>query len=122
MQALSCAGQLQTHPRMKTNRDQCVQEYFELIRQLNSANKLKDQKTDVYFFIKTEGIEAKLCAAISESQKIYLCYRVKINVWFPGKISRYSNLEQFICTTLNREYEKDLDLTNFIKSHLFKLS
>lgn len=99
-----------------------LKEYFELIKLLNSSNKIKDQKTEIYFFIQANEGTEKLYAAISESQKIYLCYKPALNIWRPGNVSGYFELEKFICRSLSVQIPGDTNLTNFIKSHLFKLS
>lgn len=111
---------MQIQPRMEENRDQYIQEYFELVKQLNSANKLKDQKTEVCFIISADSDESKLYAAISESQKIYLCYKNKMDLWKPGNVSGYPMLERFLCKTLHMKNNQQIELTEFIKSHLFK--
>lgn len=104
------------------NRDQYIQEYFELVKQLNSANKVKDQKTEVYFFVKMDEKIPKLYAGISEAQKIYLCYKNEFSIWKQGKTSGYLALEKVLCKILFIENISNTDLTKAIKSHLFKLS
>lgn len=107
---------------MEKNRDQYIQEYFELVKYLNSANKTKDQKTEVYFFIKMDGKIPKLYAAISETQKIFLCYKNEMTLWVRGGASGYYALEQILCKILSMRDVQGLNLTETIKSHLFKLS
>lgn len=107
---------------MEANRDQYLQEYFELVRRLNSANKLKNQKTDIYFLIKTENHETRLYAALHESQKIYLCYRNKVSLWQSGEVSGFFELESFLSEILSSHEIQNVDLTSLIKSQLFKLS
>lgn len=57
--------------------DDVKKEYFELVNKLNQSNKVKNQNTEVFFFIESDdsGIE-KLFAAISEGQKILLLERL----------------------------------------------
>ncbi len=97
-------------------------EYFELVIKLNQANKLKNQETDVYFYIdSTNPDHIRLFSAISNDQKILLCYKYKQSKWFESGYSPFQNLEIFIARLL-RYKENMPDLTDFIKSHIFKLT
>lgn len=96
-------------------------EYFELIKKLNQSNKLKNQETDLYFYIDSGSPDhLKLFAAISESQKILLCEKVKPSVWESGGYSSYPNLEDYITQLLRINFFEN-DLTTLIVSHIFKL-
>ena len=98
------------------------QEYFELIIKLNQANKHKDQKTDIYFYIdSTKPDHLKLFAAISDSQKILLCHKLVKSKWKESRASHFENLEQFLAQLL-RYGETHNNLTNYIRSHIFKLT
>ena len=97
-------------------------EYFDLINKLNQSNKRKNQDTDVYFYIdEVDAESAKLFAAISDIQRILLCEKkYNLKSWAPLYLSGFSNLEDFLVTLLS-EQKYETKLTDFIKSHIFKL-
>ncbi|MEK6627675.1 MAG: hypothetical protein AABY53_03540 [Bdellovibrionota bacterium] len=98
------------------------QKYFELVTKLNQSNKFKNQETDLYFFIdSTRPNYLKLYAAISDNQKIVLCYKYKQSQWLASQYSQFPSLEIFIARLLLFK-EAQPDLTNHIKSHVFKLT
>lgn len=96
-------------------------EYFDLINKLNQSNKLKNQASDVYFYInKTDLFGEKFFAAISSNQKILLIEKNFNGSWRPANLSGFFELEDFLATLLNLP-ECEENLTDFIKSHIFKL-
>ncbi len=96
-------------------------EYFDLINKLNQSNKRKNQTSDVYFYINTtDPIGEKLFAAISSNQKILLVEKNFNGSWRPLYLSGFFELEDFLATILNLP-ECETNLTDFIKSHIFKL-
>ncbi|MEK6629061.1 MAG: hypothetical protein AABY53_10585 [Bdellovibrionota bacterium] len=98
------------------------QEYFKLVKKLNHSNKLKNQKTDLFFYIDlTNPSHLKLYAAISDSQKILLCKKSDGTVWTETGFSEYPNLEDFIAQLLQID-DKHKNLTEYFKSHIFKLT
>jgi len=98
------------------------QEYFELIKKLNQGNKLKNQETEVYFYIdSTEAQHLKLFAAISDGQKILLCERLDRDSWVDSGYSGYENLEDCIIKLLQTDGVQN-NLTDQIKSHIFKFT
>lgn len=97
-------------------------EYFELVKKFNQANKLKNQETDVYFYIDSTNPDyLKLFATISDFQKILLCYKINRSKWVESQFSEFPNLEIFIAQLL-RYKKSTTDLTKQIKSHIFKLA
>ena len=97
-------------------------EYFELVKKLNQSNKFKNQETEVYFYIDSINLDhLKLFAAISNDQKIELCHKIKNLKWLASQYSLFLNLEIFIAHLLHKKAEQT-DLTNYIKSHIFKLT
>ncbi len=97
------------------------QEYFKLIKKLNQCNKLKNQETEVYFYLdSTESESLKLFAAISDTQRILLCNKIGRESWDVAGFSGLVNLEDFIAHLLQTVSTQN-DLTNQIKSHIFKL-
>lgn len=98
------------------------QEYFELVKKLNNSNKHKNQTTELYFFINsTNSNNLKLYAAISDTQKILLCEKLNSGHWLEAGFSEYPNLENYILHLLRTGDHHD-NLTNYIKSHIFKLT
>lgn len=98
------------------------QEYFELIKKLNQANKHENQVTEIYFYIDSSELNhLKLFAAISESQKILLCHKNYRSAWIEAGFSEYPYLENYIIQLL-KTYDLQDNLTNHIKSHVFKLT
>ncbi|MEK6627677.1 MAG: hypothetical protein AABY53_03550 [Bdellovibrionota bacterium] len=96
-------------------------EYFELVKKLNQSNKLKNQETDLYFYIDSADADhLKLFAAISASQKILLCHKNHGSNWTESGFSKYPNLESHIAELLRKSNAWE-DLTNYIKSHVFEL-
>ena len=96
-------------------------EYFELVKKLNQTNKLKNQETDIFFYIdSTEVDHLKLFAAISVSQKILLCERPYKLAWVEAGFSGYANLEAYLAQLIQIHDGKS-NITNHIKSHIFKL-
>src|SRR3989344_1413698 len=106
---------------IRTMSDAIKKEYFELVNKLNSSNKIKNQNTEIYFYIDESDLSsAKLFAAISNTQKILLCEKVyDIGDWGPLYLSGFSNLEDFLVKILNKK-KHETNLTEFIKSHIFK--
>lgn len=97
-------------------------EYFELVKKLNHSNKYKNQETELYFFIDSSKVDhLKLFAAISKSQKILLCHKIKQSRWSESRYSQFQNLEEFIVELLHGRFDNG-DLTKYIKSHIFKLT
>lgn len=100
-------------------------EYLELIKKLNQSNKLKNQKTDLYFYIDSTSTNClKLFAAIAGSQKILLCEKIKTFPWAPANITDFAELEGFLSELLNNLLNTvavENDLTKLIKLHIFKL-
>ncbi|MEK6628901.1 MAG: hypothetical protein AABY53_09765 [Bdellovibrionota bacterium] len=97
-------------------------EYFELINRLNQSNKLKNQTTEIYFYIDEGDLSgAKLYAAISNVQKILLCEKDSAQLWSAVYFSDFTNLEDFIAAILNEHKKYSGTLTDFIKLHIFKL-
>ena len=95
-------------------------EYFELIRKLNQTNKLKNQQTDICFYIDSANPDhLKLFAAVSENQKILLCEKIKLLPWTQASITELTELEEFLSYLLNTEIIEN-GLTFLIKSHIFK--
>lgn len=96
-------------------------EYLELVNKLNQSNKLKNQITDIYFYIDSSNpTHSKLVAAISSDQKIVLCEKIKTRPWAPANNTEFGELEGFLSTLLNSIIFKN-DLTTLVKSHVFKL-
>lgn len=96
-------------------------EYFDLLNKLNQSNKHKNQNTNIYFYIdEADPNSMKLFAAISAAQKILLCEKVyDAGDWEPLYLSGFSNLEDFLVKILNKK-KHETNLTEFIKSHIFK--
>lgn len=98
------------------------QEYFELVKKLNAPNMHANQVTNVYFYTDSSHPDhLKLFAAISLNQKILLCHKSKQSKWLPSQYSPFPSLEIFIAQLL-RYKEVQPDLTNHIKSRIFKLT
>lgn len=97
-------------------------EYFELVKKLNQTNKLKNQDTDIRFYIDSVNpSHLKLFAAISDDQKILLCQKPKQSKWLASRYSQFPSLEIYIAQLLYYK-EVQTDLTDYIKSHIFKLT
>lgn len=97
------------------------QEYFALIKKLNQSNKHKNQH--LFYIDSSHEDHLKLFAAIPGSQKILLCYKVKQSKWMESQFSQFSILEEFIAELLILyDGNKGVDLTKYIKSHIFKLT
>lgn len=95
-------------------------EYFNLINKLNLSNKLKNQNTEIYFYVdETDFTVAKLFAAISKGQKILLIEKNSKGYWEPVYLSGFSNLEEFLVKLMNTQKQVG-NLTDLIKSHIFK--
>lgn len=95
-------------------------EYFDLLNKLNRSNKHKNQNTEIYFYIDEADLStARLFAAISDTQKILLCERKFNDYWESAYLSGFFNLEDFLSVLLN-EKKCATNLTDFIKSHIFK--
>lgn len=95
-------------------------EYFDLINKLNKSNKHRNQNTEVYFYIdETDSETAKLFVAISNEQKILLAEKNYLGTWKAKELSGFFNLEEYLVTFLDRR-KSEIDLTYFIKSHIFK--
>ena len=97
----------------------CQNEYQNLVVKLNSSNKTKNEKTKIYFFIKKENTVKKLYAAVSETQKVYLCE--ERGEWQPGYYSEFTNLEEFIADIMPDWKKSNMDLTDYILLRLFQL-
>lgn len=96
-------------------------EYFDLLNKLNWSNKLKNQGTDIYFYIdETDPKAIKLFAAISKNQKILLIEKSYSGSWKPKCLSGFFNLEEYLVELLS-EQKYEADITDLIKSHIFKL-
>lgn len=96
-------------------------EYFELVKKLNHTNKLKNQQTDIFFYIDSNNLNhLKLYVAISYSQRILICEKLQRSTWFGSGYSGFSNLEDFIAG-LFEFYKPHENLTDYIKSHIFEL-
>lgn len=95
-------------------------EYFDLVIKLNSANKLKNENTEIYFYIEItdSGVE-KLFATIANLQKILLLEKNIGGHWFPKYLSGVSNFEDFLCEIMNT-FNGAEELTNYIKLHIFE--
>lgn len=97
-------------------------EYFGLVKKLNQTNRHKNQETEIYFYIdSTNSNHLKFFAAISATQKILLCQKNDWSNWSESGFSEYPNLERFI-NRLLRTSDNESNLTNYIKSHIFKLT
>ena len=96
-------------------------EYFELVKKLNQANKLKNQETDIYFYIDSvNSNHVKLFVAVASSQKILLSEKINGGPWLEAGFSEYPNLEDCL-TRLLRINDHHDNLTKYFKSHIFKL-
>ena len=89
-------------------------DYFELVKSLNMSNKLKDQKTQLYFFVSQDKF---LYAAVSDDQKVLL--GIKILRWRQSNLMRFPHLEKFVCDFLNQS-SVTTDLTLKILTAMFK--
>ncbi len=90
-------------------------DYFELAKSLNMSNKVKDQKTQLYFFVSQDKF---LYAAVSVDQKVLL--GIKILRWRQSNLMRFPHLEKFVCDFLNQS-SVTTDLTLKILTAMFKL-
>ena len=70
--------------------------------------------------VRSPNFGEKLFAAISSNQKILLVEKNFNGSWRPMYLSGFSELEDFLATILNLS-ECETNLTDFIKSHIFKL-
>lgn len=77
--------------------------------------------TDVYFYIDSNSNSLQLFAAISDFQKILLCEKRSTSLWMRSGFSEYETLEDYLARLL-RIYNYQNELTNYIKSHIFKLT
>lgn len=97
-------------------------EYFDLVKKLNEANKLKNLQTDIFFYIDSSNLNhLKLYAAISYSQRILLCEKPRKSTWFGSGYSGFSNLENFIADLLEF-FTPNENLTTYVKSHIFEFT
>lgn len=100
-------------------------EYFELLNRLNHANKQMNMNTDVYFYIdRSDPNILKLFAAISKNQKIMLATNKLNKLWEAKYLTGSNNLEEYIAEILNlntKESSENVNVTDLIKSHIFKL-
>ena len=95
-------------------------EYLELIKLLNKTNKLKNEMTQVTFFVDdTNKQHLKLYAALSADQKILLCERIGNRYWSACRLTQFSKLEDFLAeNVINYSFE---NFTNLILARIFEL-
>lgn len=102
---------------------QLKREYFELYRLLNRSNLHKNQKTEISFFIETEGNQLTLYTTTNKSYKIRLVLKTNTNKWQSCGFSGLVYLEIKICELFNLtdlEKLKTMNLTKLIKSFIFQ--
>lgn len=91
-----------------------------MLKKLNEPNRKTNERTEVYFFVDSSNPRhLKLFSAIDKDQKLLLC-EMTYAIWWDVKNFTYPNLCEFICAILKTKTE-DEDLTEFIKSRIFKL-
>lgn len=94
-------------------------EYRELINLLNIGNKLRNEKTGVYFYIEKSDGKYRLFAAINQKQKLQLCV-MGVNQWHPLKQLQFENLAMFISRLVGNRVDIDSDLlTELIRNAVF---
>lgn len=105
-----------------TERQDILQEYFSLVRDLNRTNKFKNEMTQIVFEIEGE-IDRQLFAKLAYGKKILICQNVRSSIWTPSQSTKYENLALFLCReTSNYENKKHflkLQLTEFVLQRLF---
>ncbi len=100
-------------------------EYFDLVRYLNSANKLKNEDSHLFFEIVVGKNNLKTCfACLTTGPKVILaCQRVPGGKWTIPEITRFIELEKFTVMTLNSFIKNKLcsstELTKMLVSLLF---
>ncbi len=99
--------------------EKAKEEYFELLRQLNKSNNIKNEATQLDFVIETSEQQVKLYASISKHQKLLLCIQSDKILRAAG-FSGYDELEKFICKNIVTINEQNV--TKLILRNLFKLS
>lgn len=94
-------------------------EYRELVNLLNTGNKSQNQKTEIYFFIKSSGREAQLFAGVNERQKLLLCISSP-NYWVVALNTQFINLANFICELLKDKMSfESQELSKLIRDSVF---
>lgn len=93
--------------------NQIKSEYLELLTLLNKSNKVKNETTQLIFFVDdTDKTHLKLFAAISNNQKILMCER-KQSGWMSSAFTQFTQLENYLAGAA-----VDYKLENFTQSIL----
>lgn len=95
-------------------------EFRELVNHLNTGNKLRNEKTEVYFYIdRTSDKHWSFFATIGGKQKILLCYRSN-RKWLTFEYTAFPAFSEF-CLKIIKQDEtlSEKDLTKKIMGLLF---
>lgn len=86
-----------------TQRQDILQEYFSLVKDLNQTNKFKNEQTQIRFEIEAfAGTPSVLFSKISNDQKIRLCNQVSCEVWRVDNSCKYVYLAQWMVILLQQ--------------------
>ncbi len=82
-------------------RQDILQEYFSLVRDLNQTNKFKNEQTEVYFQIEEQIKEQTvLFAKIANEHKIRLCCLISSRAWIIDQNTKYIKLSEWLVMQL----------------------
>ncbi len=98
-------------------------EFFELCQMLNKSNLRVNQKTEILFFIDTQGYQSILYATTNKIYKMQLAFKGPSAKWEPCGFSNLSNLERELKQLLDTFDFKKLnpaELTKKIKLFIFQ--
>lgn len=122
LKATSTCSKFAADSRMDQN-TLLKREYFELCRKLNKSNLIKNQKTDVLFFIEQENNKLILYSTTNQAYRIQLVSRNVKYKWEPSGFSGLFILEEHISSFANNnnlEKTNRDELTKRIKSFIFQ--
>ena len=93
-------------------------DYYSLVKDINSGNKFRDEKTRMLFSIQKIENSWELYATL-DNRKILLCLKISDWKWEPYN-SKYPDLTAFIAEILQYKIEFE-NLTSLLLSFIFKL-